>query len=82
MTDQEIVEYMIALVPGYDAETMPNQASTIPGDEDWGYSLINYLLDHIQELLPDISQKRFFRCFGKAVPQTDYWRNLGENRPN
>jgi hypothetical protein len=72
--DSAIIARIIELAPLYDSETMSDQAGTIPGEEEWGYTLINFCLDHLQEEFPGIDRDQFTRCYLDAYEQTDQWR--------
>jgi hypothetical protein len=74
--DRVIVARIIELVPLYDANTMPEQASTIPGDDGWGYTLSNFVLDHLEDDFPNIAPEQFNRCYFQTFEQTNQWRDL------
>lgn len=77
MDDVAITARIIELVPHY-SETMPNEAGTIPGEESFGYTLLNFCLDHLQEEFPGITQEQFNRCYLDAFGRTNQWRDILE----
>lgn len=74
--DHAIIARIIELVPLYDPETMPQQASTLPSGSDLGYTFINFAIDHLQDDFPNIEQEQFDRCYLLAFQQTNEWQDL------
>ena len=76
--DRIIIARIIELAPDYDPETMPSQPGTFgsPDDNGWGYSFINFCVDHLEEEFPGITQEQFNRCYLQAFQQTDEWATV------
>jgi hypothetical protein len=74
--DREIIARIIELVPLYDPETMPSQPSTFPSGDGWGYTLINFCADYLEEEFPGLTEEQFNRCYIDAYEQTNHWRTV------
>jgi hypothetical protein len=75
-SDEAIIARIIELAPDYDPETMPYEPGTLPKESGWGYSFINFAIDHLEEEFPGLTQEQFNRCYLQAYKQTDEWTTV------